>query len=198
MEGRKLTINLKKANTFSIVLFVGTAFVALVATKLIWGEAFNVKSVINPIMPPESDAEQKGALVVLLKTALLIGLLIGGIVVHELIHGITWGMFAPKGWKSISFGVMWKLLTPYCHCDEPMIIRHYIWGALTPLIFLGILPLIGGIAFADPNSLAFGIIFTSAAAGDIMVVWLLRHEDAFSEVLDHPSEAGCIVYDKKH
>ena len=67
-------------------------------------------------------------------------LVIVGIVVHELIHGLTWACYAKRGWKSISFGVMWKLLTPYCHCDEPMHISGYMMGAMMPCIILGCHP----------------------------------------------------------
>jgi hypothetical protein len=33
---------------------------------------------------------------------------LGGIIVHELLHGLTWGYFALNGLKSIKFGVKWK------------------------------------------------------------------------------------------
>ena len=42
------------------------------------------------------------------------------IVVHELIHGFTWGMFAQSKLKAISFGFIWQYLTPYCTCKEPL------------------------------------------------------------------------------
>ena len=30
------------------------------------------------------------------------------IIIHEMIHGITWSLFTEKGWKSISFGFITK------------------------------------------------------------------------------------------
>ena len=68
--------------------------------------------------------------------------LMAGIVVHELIHGLTWAYFAKKGFKSIRFGVFWEMLTPYCHCSEPLTVRQYCIGALMPLVVLGIIPLV--------------------------------------------------------
>lgn len=43
--------------------------------------------------------------------------------------------------------------------------------------------------------LNLGIIFIASAAGDIMVVWKLRKENPNNTVLDHPSEAGYLVYE---
>ena len=41
-----------------------------------------------------------------------------------------------------------------------------------------------------------GVIFIAAAAGDIMVVWRLRKENPENMVLDHPTEAGYLVYEE--
>ena len=48
------------------------------------------------------------------------------IFVHELIHGITWAVFAKKGRKAISFGFIPQYLTPYCTCNEPLKKGEYI------------------------------------------------------------------------
>ena len=63
-----------------------------------------------------------------------------GIIVHEFIHGVFFSIFASKGFKSIKFGILWKMLTPYCHCREPLKIKQYIIALLAPLIILGIAP----------------------------------------------------------
>ena len=123
-----------------------------------------------------------------------IGMVIG-VVVHELIHGITWAIFAKRGWRSISFGVMWKMLTPYCHCDEPMHIPGYMMGAMMPCVILGIIPSIVAMFIGNLPLLVWGIIFIAAAAGDIWMTWLLTKENPKSMVLDHPSEAGFYIID---
>lgn len=58
-------------------------------------------------------------------------------VVHELIHGITWGIFAEKHFQSINFGVIWKMLTLYCHCSVPLKKWQYVLGAAMPTLVLG-------------------------------------------------------------
>lgn len=128
---------------------------------------------------------------------LFLVIMVAGIALHELIHGITWAIFAKNGFKSIRFGVLWKMLTPYCHCTEPLKIKHYLWGAVTPAIFLGLIPGIVGIIIENYAVSLFGIFFTIAAIGDFMIIDLLKNEKPNDYAQDHPSEAGCYVFRKK-
>lgn len=120
-----------------------------------------------------------------------------GIVVHELLHGLAFGLFAKSGFKSIRFGFIKEYLTPYCHCKEPLKLKHYFIGALLPAVVLGVVPIILSFIMGSLFWLIFGIAFFSAAAGDFLVVWVLRHEDPEALVQDHDSEAGCWVFHKK-
>lgn len=88
------------------------------------------------------------------------------------------------------------MLTPYCHCKEPLNVRQYIIGAIAPAILLGIVPSIVAIMIGNPGLLLFGMFFTIAAAGDILIINLLRKENSSDLVQDHPSEAGCYIYRK--
>ena len=54
--------------------------------------------------------------------------------VHEAIHGLTWAIFADGHGKAIRFGVIWKALTPYCTCAQPMKRGQYILGAAMPTL----------------------------------------------------------------
>jgi hypothetical protein len=40
------------------------------------------------------------------------------------------------------------------------------------------------------------MFFTMAAAGDFMIINLIRKENKIDFVQDHPSEAGCYIYRK--
>ena len=182
-NGRKVTVSLVKANVFGVVLLVVTAIVLLVPYILIWRGQWQQGEVDRFLGTPVTWS------------VFVIGMFVG-IVVHELIHGLTWACFVKDGWKSISFGVMWKMLTPYCHCNTPMRPRPYIIGALMPLIVLGIIPAIVALATGSLPLLFWGIIFISAAAGDIWMAWLLAKESPNCMVLDHPSEAGFYVFDE--
>jgi hypothetical protein len=178
-KGRKVAIDIVKANIFAVAIMIVAAIVLLVPFFLIWGGR-------KPMMEMLGSGTQW----IVAFVAMFIG-----IVLHELIHGITWACYAPSGWKSISFGVMWKLLTPYCHCDEPMHIPGYMMGAMMPCVILGIIPSIVAMFIGNLPLLAWGIFFIAAAAGDIWMTWLLTKENPKSMVLDHPSEAGFYIID---
>lgn len=185
MKERKETINLVTANLVSLGILAAAALVCYGIFFAIWDyqEWFD-KAKLTAIM------DQFGRNYLMFMAALIVG-----IVVHELIHGVTWAMFAKSGFKSISFGVLWKMLTPYCHCSEPLKVKHYTIGALMPLIVLGIVPSVAAICLKSLFWLTMGVIFIAAAAGDIMVAWKLRKENPENLVLDHPSEAGYLVYE---
>jgi hypothetical protein len=119
-------------------------------------------------------------------------ILLGGIIIHELLHGLTWGIFASNGMKSIKFGMKWKYLTPYCHCKEPLKVKHYKLGAAMPLIVLGIVPSIAGLIIGHGGVVTFGILFTFAAGGDMIALYMLRKLDNNIYVSDHPKKMGFI------
>lgn len=181
VKGRKVSIDIVKANIFACVILVVSTIILLVPFVLIWKDKKPISELIGGM----------GEWII----AFL--LMFVGIVVHELIHGLTWACFAKSGWKSISFGVIWKLLTPYCHCDEPMRIRGYITGAMMPFFILGIIPAVVALFIGSLPMLAWGIFFIAAAAGDIWMTWLLTKEDPNNMVLDHPSEAGFYIIDEE-
>lgn len=175
----KKTINLLKANIYSVIAILPISFLYLLPYYILWRsfphELFDLFSLYsNNIM---------------FALFLLIGLLL-----HELIHGITWAIFAKDGFKSIKFGIFLKVLTPYCHCKEPLRLKYYLLGTIMPSIILGLIPAVLGIISGNILFLVFGIFFTIAAFGDFMVINLLKNESNDSYVLDHPSEVGYFVY----
>lgn len=81
---------------------------------------------------------------------LIIFLLIvfGLVIVHELIHGLTWSFFTRAGFKSISFGMIWEMMTPYCTCRKPLKKAQYVTGAIMPCLILGIIPCIAACLYS--------------------------------------------------
>lgn len=116
-----------------------------------------------------------------------------GIVLHEAIHGIGWVIFGRKAFDVIRFGFQWKTLTPYAHLKEPVGVNAYRIGAFLPGFLLGICVYVLSLLLGDGNLFWFSLIHTSAAGGDWLVLWLLRHVKAGTEVEDHPTNAGCYV-----
>ena len=123
----------------------------------------------------------------------LLGVVVPGILAHEFIHGMTWALYAPRGWKSIRFGFILKALMPYASCTDPMKITGYRLGAVMPGIALGVVPFVAALIADWPAAALFGAFFTLAAGGDFWALYMLRRETHDAVVLDHPSRVGCIV-----
>jgi len=123
--------------------------------------------------------------------------LLVGVVAHELLHGLAWGYFGRKPLCALKFGFQWKTLTPYAHCKEPLPLDAYRLGSAAPGVVLGFVPAIISVFTGDAGSLLFGLLFTLAAGGDFLVLWLLRAVPAGSLVEDHPTRAGCFVLESK-
>jgi hypothetical protein len=169
------SVSLLRAN-FLMVYFALPAILLLgVPYFLLWGIA-GVRSIFVD-----------GGLVPLLLAVLV------GIVVHEAIHGLTWKITTGKPFGVIRFGFDWKTVTPYAHCTEAMRARPYRIGAVMPLLLLGLFPSLWAIAFGSASWAAFGLFFTFAAGGDMLILWLLRDIAPDALVEDHPTRAGCYV-----
>ena len=115
------------------------------------------------------------------------------IFIHEGLHGVTWAYFAKSGFKSISFGIKWSYITPYCHCSEPLKRNHYILGGIMPGLITGILPMVYANITANGWLLSASIFLTATANGDFLVLKrVLKHSSGYT-FLDHPKEIGFIV-----
>lgn len=120
-------------------------------------------------------------------------------VIHELIHGLTWGIFADDHFNNIEFGFIKEMLTPYCTCSVPLKKGQYILGTLMPLIVLGMIPAVISVCIGSLMLLMIGFVMIIAAGGDILIaVKLLRYHSAAREVLiyDHPTKAGSVIFER--
>ena len=183
----KLTIDLVKANLYGLLLTI--------PVFILYGIPFYYLHFNNSTLLNLKDfLKSLDAISIIAIPLLYFIVFLVGIILHELIHGITWAIFAKKGFKSIKFGVLWKMATPYCHCKEPLLVKQYILGAIMPAILLGFIPAIYALITGDFFVLMFGALFTIAAIGDFLIINLIRKEDMNSLLQDHPSEAGCYIY----
>lgn len=120
-------------------------------------------------------------------------------VVHEGIHGLTWSRFTPNGFRDIDFGFMKEYLTPYCTCATPLSKGAYILGALMPLLTLGILPWIVSILCGSWLLLSIALVMILAAGGDMLIVLEVlkaRSDTKEQLVYDHPTQAGCVLFER--
>ena len=172
-----LTIGIGKANLFAVLLLIPLAVIG-------YGLYFLVHRSL--------DFSSSHFLLMLVAFLVLI-------VVHELIHGVCWSIFTPHHFKDVEFGVMRSSLTPYCTCLVPLGKKQYIFGAVMPLLVLGILPMITAIIIGNPDLLFLGILMADGGAGDIMIIRrVLGYRSGAKEIvyMDHPTEAGGVVFDR--
>lgn len=121
------------------------------------------------------------------------------IVVHEGIHGLTWGSMAKSRFHAIEFGVIWSMLTPYCTCKEELKKKQYFIGAVMPTILVGILPAVLGIVFHQAFLFLLGQLMIFGGGGDaIIVLKLLLHKEQGKDCiyLDHPYECGVVAFER--
>lgn len=130
-----------------------------------------------------------------LRPGLAIPVLLVGIVLHELIHGAAWAYYGQKPLTIIRFGISWSALAPYAHCPEPMEAGAYRLGALAPGVVLGLMPVVVGTWVGPAWLFLAGLLFSIAAAGDVLILWVLRAVPSHILVQDHPSRAGCLIYE---
>ena len=174
-----LTIDMMKANTFAVLLLIPLFVIGFGAYYLIH-RTLGLVSI------------HKDMLVFCAGFVILI-------VVHELIHGVTWAIHSENHFRDIEFGFMVNAMAPYCTCASPLKKNDYVTGALMPLILLGIVPTVVSLIIASPVMLLLGLFLIDGAAGDILIVdKLLKYKTSSAEVLylDHPTEAGLVVFER--
>jgi len=187
---KKLTIDLKKANIYSLKILLYSCVVFLIPYIFLWLYQFSFEHLSSTFKRLIEKYTFLSGFIPLFYIVL-------GIVLHELIHGLTFLPFCKNGFKSIKFGFLKQYLTPYCHCKEALKLKYYRIGVLMPAIILGFLPSVWAIVTGNFYLLCFGIFFIMGAAGDFMILMILKNENPEDLVLDHPSEAGCFVYTAK-
>lgn len=182
----ELTLTAAEANLKALWVMLPILVLYLVPYILLWPEHFSYTAIERFVL-------EKGA-VVLFYPFLMLLVFVLGAVVHELLHGLTWAVFCKRGTKSITYGVHWRYLTPYCHCQEMLPLLPYVLGGMMPGLLMGLLPAMVGMASGNLLLFLFGLFFSIAAAGDLLVLWMLRHARPSDLVLDHPEKIGCYVF----
>lgn len=176
-EGKQVyTISIARANTVALLIMIPIILILGVPYYLIWG--------VNVL--DQLSFRSIGFYIVFI---------ISGIVIHELLHGITWALFTKKGIRSIHFGIKWEYLTPYCHCTETLKVWQYIVGGMMPLLIMGLIPSAWAMIKGNALLMFYGIFFSIAAGGDIQSMWLLRKFKSNQLIYDHPEELGFILED---
>jgi hypothetical protein len=118
------------------------------------------------------------------------------VVIHELIHGVVFAIYAPNGFRSVSFGFNPSLAAFYCHCEQPLKVKHYKRAGIAPLIILGLIPLLFGFFTGVAWFKTFGLLLTIGGFGDLLIYFKLLKVNRNIYILDHPDKLGFIILDK--
>ena len=175
----ELTVGIKEANTKALLVFLPFGILFFILFFAI-------------------NSFEKFSATVWGFVALIVAFLVFS-VVHELLHGIVWGLFSENGFRDIEFGYIKEYFTPYCTCKAPLKKGPYLVGALTPLVILGIVPCVISLFTGSFLLLIFGLCMIGGAGGDVLIsLKLLRQRGKKGEVLylDHPTKAGSVMFEK--
>lgn len=173
------SVSLARANVVALVAALPVLAVLVVPFVLAWG----------------GRAVADGAMWWSDRPGAMFAALIGGVLVHEVLHAAAWRASARLPPGSVRLGFNWKMATPYAHCAVPMPARAYRIGAAAPGVVLGLVPVVAAWVTGSGALLVFGLLFTLAAGGDALILWLLRGVPPDARVVDHPEQAGCYVLD---
>lgn len=118
---------------------------------------------------------------------------LAAIIIHELIHGVIFAMYAKNGFKSIKFGFSKTMGSFYCHCKDPLKVKHYRRAGIAPFIILGLIPL----AFAMITGVhwikTFGLLLSIGGFGDLLIWIRLLKFDSNLMIRDHPEKLGFAI-----
>lgn len=174
-----MSFSMSEANRLSIVIFFASVIVLSLPYIFTWG----------------IDGYYEGLKVFLFNFVVTIPILLVGIFVHELIHGLFIAISGKDGFSNVKFGFNTDYYAPYAHSKVPLKAFQYKLSTVAPLIILGLLPVIISLFTQNTFMLFFGIVFTFTSSGDILVLWKIRKVKKNNLVADHPERAGCFVYD---
>ena len=121
------------------------------------------------------------------------------LVLHELIHGAVWGLFAKEHGRAISFGFIWRLLTPYCTCAEPLKRWQYVLGTAMPTLILGFGLGAAAVGLGQPMLFLLSVIMLFGGGGDALIILkVLFHRSGGRNAVycDHPYDCGVVVFEQ--
>lgn len=88
------------------------------------------------------------------------------------------------------------ILTPYCHCKEPLSPGKYLLGCLIPGLILGVGVYVTAFITGSAFLLWISLLNIISAGGDLLIAWYGRKYKT-GYMLDHPTECGFIIFENK-
>lgn len=113
---------------------------------------------------------------------------------HEGVHALGFLYFGKVSYRNIRFGILWKFLTPYCHCTVPLPADAFRKAIMLPFWVTSLVTMVP--FFISPHFWvgALGGFALGACAGDLLYDAALRKTPGDAWVYDSPDSIGCTVY----
>lgn len=123
------------------------------------------------------------------------------IVVHELLHGISYIIFGKVKWKELKFGIVLKSGMAYCISTVPVKIRASRISLMMPVYAVCIPVYVIGILVDSFGVSVLAIMFLSGSVADFYYIWMSRKVNKELYMFEEmPSvsgyEIGYILYKK--
>lgn len=176
MKKQLVTINLKKINWMSILMFVAPFLIGLTLKLTVFKDTSYGLGIWDILIT-------------------IVGMLILSCV-HECIHALAF-LISGAPVNSIKFGAIPKKMMIYCTTNKPMSIWRYKFSLLSPFIILGLLPFVVSTILLKWEYVLLFSTMISGCAGDLMMFWAISKKKQAKLVLDHPSApAFYLLYDE--
>ncbi|HZG79368.1 MAG TPA: DUF3267 domain-containing protein [Brevibacillus sp.] len=121
-------------------------------------------------------------------------LIVVGIVIHEILHGLGFYLSGKVAWSDIRFGVVWTKMIFYACCLRPLPISNYRLAVLLPGLLLGIIPYCVALYAQSLFWYSWSIIMILGAFGDGYILWTLRKFGKETRIADDTDAIGYIAY----
>ena len=107
--------------------------------------------------------------------AILLVLMVFWLILHEIIHGIGFGLFKEVSKKNICFGMALEKGVFYCMCKQKISKKVILTSLLFPLTFIGIVTLIIGMIINSYTLVVLSVMNIAGAVGDmVMTLYFLK------------------------
>lgn len=123
------------------------------------------------------------------------------IVIHELLHGLTFKLFNNMSWKELKYGIVIKSGVAYCISTVPVKIRAARLSLMMPIYAFCLPIMILGVVLNQFELVFFGFLYASGSTGDFYYMWKLRNTKKeyymFEEMPTKTGyEIGYLLYEK--
>lgn len=113
------------------------------------------------------------------------------VIIHELLHGISFVIFGKVKFKELRFGIIWKSGMAYCISTVPVKMSASRISLMMPVYAVCIPMYIVGISMNNFGIAILSIFFLSGSVADFYYMWISRKADRSSYMFEEmPTTSG--------